>query len=126
MVRPPKTRFVGMEPGCTVFKPAGIPINRAEVVELALDEFEAIRLADLEGMDQDEAASLMNISRPTLSRILERARQAVADAVVNGKVLVIEGGNVTMVSRGRCGRCGTETMQGRPGTGRHRCRKGRS
>lgn len=97
---------------------------QAEVVELGLDEFEAIRLADLEGMDQDEAASLMNISRPTFSRILERARLAVADALVNGKALVIEGGNVTMVRRGRCGHCGNETLQGRPGKGRHRCRKG--
>ena len=126
MVRPPKTRFVGMEPGYTVFKPAGIPIPQADPVELPLDAFEAIRLVDLEGLDQDEAAALMNISRPTLSRILERGRRAMADAVVNGKALVIEGGNVTMVRRGRCGYCGTETIQGRPGIGRHRCRKGRS
>lgn len=120
MVRPQKLRFVGMEPGFRMFKPVGIPAVDMEQIVLTLDEFEAIRLVDFDGMDHEGASALIGVSRPTLSRLIEQARHKVADAVVTGKVLVIEGGNVEMVSRGRCEDCGWEIPRGRRGGG-HRC-----
>ena len=124
MARPQKRRFVGMEPGFRMFKPVGIPAVKIEQVVLTLDEFEAIRLVDLEGMDHEGAAALIEISRPTFSRLVEQARAKVAEAIVTGKTLVIEGGNVEMVSRGRCDDCGWEIPLGR-GAGRHHCGNGR-
>jgi uncharacterized protein len=120
MVRPRKLRLIGMEPEFRIFKPVGIPAIEIEQVLLALDEFEAVRLVDFEGMDHEGASALIGISRPTLSRLVEQARHKVADAVVTGKALVIEGGNVEMVSRGRCDDCGWEVPRNRRG-GRHRC-----
>ena len=120
MVRPRKLRFVGMEPGFRMFKPVGIPAVDMEQIVLTLDEFEAIRLVDFDGMNHEGASELIGVSRPTLSRLVEQARHKVADAVVTGKVLVIEGGNVEMVSRGRCEDCGWEFPWGRGGGG-HRC-----
>lgn len=66
--------------------------NKLQGVCLSLDEFEAIRLADLEGLKQVEAARLMHVSRPTFSRIVASARRKVADGLVNIKAIRIEGG----------------------------------
>jgi len=109
-----------MEPGFRMFKAVGIPAMEMDQIILALDEFEALRLVDFEGMDHEGAAALIEISRPTLSRLVETARRKVADAIVTGKALVIEGGNVEVVNRGRCDDCGWEMPRGR-GMGRHRC-----
>jgi len=94
MPRPHCRRFVSGSPAASVFKPAGIPLNALEEVVLALDEFEALRLADLEALYQEAAAEKMGISRPTLSRVLDSARRKVADALVHGKALRIGGGPV--------------------------------
>lgn len=94
MPRPHCRRFVSGSPVASVFKPAGIPLRTLDEVVLTLDEFEALRLADLEELYQEAAASRMRISRPTLSRILDSARRKVADALVHGKALRIEGGPV--------------------------------
>jgi len=61
-----------------------------EQIGLGLDELEALRLADLEGLYQEEAAAQMNVSRQTFGRIINEARRKVAEAIINGKVLVIE------------------------------------
>ena len=61
---------------------------------LHFDEYEAIRLLDYEGLMQEQAAERMNVSRPTLTRIYEQARRSMAKAFVEGKMIVIEGGNV--------------------------------
>ena len=82
MPRPQCMRFVGNGPVVAVFKPAGIPIHALAQVAMTLDEFEALRLADLEGLYQEDAASRMGVSRPTLGRILESARRKVAEALV--------------------------------------------
>ena len=63
-------------------------------VTLSLDEYESIRLADLEGLYQEEAAQRMNISRQTFGRIIEAAHKKIADALINGKAIKIEGGNI--------------------------------
>jgi len=89
MSRPKKCRCINCLPNCSYFKPKGIPIVQLEEVRLNLDEFEAIRLADYEGLYHDKAAERMSISRATFSRILDVARQKVADAITNGKALQI-------------------------------------
>ena len=86
-------------PGVTFFKPAGIPLRALEESRLTVEEAEAIRLKDLEGLEQEEGAEKMNISRPTFQRVLASARQKIADALLNGKAIRIEGGNFEMSPR---------------------------
>ena len=99
MPRPPKCRRVDFIPEVTYFKPAGIPLRALEEVRLTVEEAEAIRLKDLEGLEQEEGAGKMNVSRPTFQRVLASARQKVADALLNGKAIRIEGGNFEMSPR---------------------------
>ncbi|NLI78762.1 MAG: DUF134 domain-containing protein [Candidatus Riflebacteria bacterium] len=94
MVRPHSCRRVTGQPGASVFKPAGIPGRLLERVVMTLDEFEAIRLADGEGLLQEEASTRMGISRPTFGRILETAHRKVATVLTRGLALHIEGGPV--------------------------------
>ena len=91
-MRPKKTRWIKCAPGERCFKPRCKPLSKLKGVYLSLDEFEAIRLADLEGLKQINAAKLMHVSRPTFSRIVASARQKIADGLVNIKVIRIEGG----------------------------------
>jgi len=79
-------------PQSSYYKPRGIPLAVLQHVTLTVDELEAIRLTDLQGMYQAQAAERMNISRQTLGRILESAHKKIADALVNGKALSIQGG----------------------------------
>jgi len=85
-------------PENTHFKPAGVDDRVCDEVFLTLDEFEAIRLAFHEGMYQEQAASMMNVSRPTFGRIIESAQYKIADFLVNGKHLKITGGDIFVVS----------------------------
>ncbi|PLX71521.1 MAG: DNA-binding protein [Denitrovibrio sp.] len=94
MPRPSKPRTIGVRPEICNFKPRGIPTKKLKSVNIALDEFEAIRLADYEGLSHEDASVLMNISRPTFSRLVEKARINIANFLVEGAELVIEGGNV--------------------------------
>ncbi len=99
MPRPFKCRRVSFVPGVTYFKPAGIPMRILQEVHISLDELEAIRLKDLEGLEQEQGAEKMNVSRPTYQRILSSARQKIADALLNGRALRIEGGNFELIHR---------------------------
>jgi uncharacterized protein len=107
MVRPRNCRRVGCLPESYYFKPRGIPMIKLEEVHLTVDEFEAIRLADLEGLYQEKAAAKMNISRQTFGRIIESGHKKVAEALVKGKALKIEGGDIDMASMRafRCSDC---------------------
>ena len=96
MPRPCCRRHVGCAPDAIYFKPTGVPLHLLEEVVLPLDELEALRLADLNGQYQEQAAEQMKISRATFARIIEVARQKVADALINGKALRIEGGPVVI------------------------------
>jgi predicted DNA-binding protein (UPF0251 family) len=91
-VRPKKTRWVKCLPGERCFRPKCRKPAELEGIALSLDEFEAIRLADLEEMSHAPAAKLMKISRSTFTRILSKAHKKVADALVNIKIIHIEGG----------------------------------
>jgi predicted DNA-binding protein (UPF0251 family) len=86
-------------PGVTYFKPAGIPLRSLEEMRLSVEEAEALRLKDLEGLEQEQGAEKMNISRPTFQRVLASARQKIADALLNGKAIKIEGGNFEIAHR---------------------------
>ncbi|HHP51143.1 MAG TPA: DUF134 domain-containing protein [Moorella mulderi] len=92
MPRPPKRRRVSFVPTFTYFKPAAVPLSQLEEVVLAVEELEAIRLRDLEGLEQEECAERMGVSRPTFFRILSAARSKVADALIHGKAIRVEGG----------------------------------
>jgi predicted DNA-binding protein (UPF0251 family)/predicted Fe-Mo cluster-binding NifX family protein len=94
--RPQCRRNIGFLPQVTYFKPAGVPIGEIEEVVLHHDELEALRLKDLLGIPQEEAATRMNVSQPTFHRLLLSAHEKMARAVINGKALRIEGGNVTV------------------------------
>ncbi len=94
MPRPKRCRRIAGPPGCVVFKPAGVPASTLSEVVLELDELEAIRLADLEGLYQEQAAEQMNVSRQTFGRIVAAARKKVAQVLVEGQSLRIEGGSV--------------------------------
>ncbi|MBW6486796.1 MAG: DUF134 domain-containing protein [Syntrophobacterales bacterium] len=96
MPRPKCCRQIFAMPEKISFKPEGERAALFVEVLLNLDEYEAIRLADLEGLYQAQAAARMNISRQTFGRIIEAAHRKVADVLVNGKVLKIEGGSVSM------------------------------
>ncbi len=103
MSRPQKCRRIGFLPNAQFFKPSGIPLDRLETIDLSMEEAEALRLKDLEGMEQEPASRRMNVSRPTFQRILASARYKVSDAILNGKAVQITGGNVEITfSRFRC------------------------
>lgn len=99
MPRPVKWRRVYSVPGVTYFKPAGIPLRVLNEVCLTVEEAEAIRLKDAEGLQQEQGAERMNISRPTFQRVLGAARKKIADALLNGKAIRIEGGSFEMAFR---------------------------
>jgi predicted DNA-binding protein (UPF0251 family) len=89
MPRPAQPRRIDLPRPVAGFKPIGRPLRATPVLTLALDGLEALRLADLEGLYQEAAAERMGVSRPTFARVLARARAAVAEALVEGKVLVV-------------------------------------
>ena len=140
MPRPTKWRRVGFVPEVTYFKPTGIPMGALEAISLSVEELEAIRLKDQEGLQQEECAQQMGISRPTFHRVLGSARSKIADALTNGKAIRIEGGDFEVDRRRfRCGWDESEPespvykisddemricfMCPRSGAGRQRCRR---
>ena len=101
MPRPRKLRFVQGRPIVDAFIPNRMPPWGREEVILPIEDLEAIKLNDFQGLDQETAARMMNVSRQTFGRILIEARTIVADALVMGKILRIEGGNFEIPPRGR-------------------------
>jgi predicted DNA-binding protein (UPF0251 family) len=102
-----RKRRVEEPPGYSHFKPAGIPRRDLESVLLSVDEYEAIRLADYMKFEHLESSQRMNISRPTFTRLIEQARYKVAQALIDGKQLIINGGNIDFERTLRqCNSCG--------------------
>ena len=148
MPRPKSCRWVRFQPRSQFFKPRGIPLQFLEEVSLSIDEFEAIRLADFDGLYQEEASKKMRISRQTFGRILSEAHRKIGECLVLGKALRIEGGEYLLLTRKfqctscasvwdvpygrprsrRCPHCGDNNIQrseGREGHGRRGFRRGR-
>jgi len=99
MGRPKKNRIIEFPPNISYFKPRGIPMFDLKEVKLTYDAVESIRLADLLGMTHEEAGRQMGVSRATFGRIVENARALIADAIINGKAINIEGGNYRMMEQ---------------------------
>lgn len=96
--RPKKYRIIRVDPRINQFSPRGRP-GRPDEICLAMDEFEAVRLVDFMGLSQEKAAESMRISQQTFSRILKRAHRTIADAIVQGKIIKIQGGHYVFSSR---------------------------
>jgi predicted DNA-binding protein (UPF0251 family) len=106
MPRPEKKRRVLQPPLVSDFKPTGIPRGFLETLEMTIDEYEAIRLADYLGYDHETASIEMKISRPTFSRLIEKARHKIAKTIVDGLYLKIAGGSIHFQSnRIHCKNC---------------------
>lgn len=114
MSRPRKWRKVCCLPESARFGPLGVAPNAAQIVTMTVDEYETIRLIDREGFTQEECARQMGIARTTVQGIYDNARKKLADSLVNGKVLIIEGGDYKLCD-------GLEMTCGCGGCQRHRC-----
>ncbi len=101
MARPRKTCLIRGTPMSNIFKPKGIPACDLEEVVLSVEGLEAIRLSDLEKMDQETASSQMNVSRQTFGRVLSEARSQIANGLVNGRLIRIHGGSYTLHNTNR-------------------------
>ena len=128
MTRPKYCRKIGCEPGANYYRPEGIPSADLEEIIITLDEFEALRLADFECFYQENCAEKMNISRQTFGRIIDSARKKIADALIHGKALRIEGGIVSLEENGEmiCSACDHSTQCFKKNNEDHscpRCRK---
>ena len=117
MPRPRKWRRVCCLPDSNRFGPLDSPTDAVNTVNMTVDEYETIRLIDLDGFTQEECANQMNISRTTVQGIYDEARKKLAESLVNGKVLWIEGGEYQLCD-------GSGTGCGRGGCRRHRCGRG--
>jgi len=109
MSRPVKWRKVCCLPETNLFGPLNAKNLDEGIITMSVEEYETIRLIDLEGMLQEECAESMNVARTTVQRIYNDARKKLADALINGNVLKIEGGNYKLCEEGQqvygCGRC---------------------
>jgi predicted DNA-binding protein (UPF0251 family) len=119
MGRPKKCRWVEIEPGVTFFKPRGIPLRSLQQIVITVDELEAMRLADFLEMTQEEVAQKMQVSRPTVTRMLSRAHRAVAEALVHGKAICIQGGDYCVGQQ--CQECGQWYIQETGDSGSQGC-----
>ncbi len=120
---PNRRRFrkVMMPPPMEGFKPFGVPMRELEPVILLYEEFEALRLADYENLTHKEAAEKMNISRPTFTRLYDKARKTIAKAFVESKAIFIQGGTyITDDYWYRCFNCHETMISIKPA---RRCRK---
>lgn len=115
--RPKRKRIISFSPEVTYFKPAGIPLRNLSEEVLSLDEVEAIRLSDINDLNQEEAAQKMGISRVTFLRVLHSAHKKVANSLIYGKAINMKGGDVIMPNLDRTGPTGQGPRTGR-GVGR--------
>lgn len=107
MPRPRKRRRVWHEPKPAIFKPVGVPLHQLQAITLLHEELEALRLVDLDGLYQEDAARQMNVSRSTLQRIVSAARTKVVQALIEGAALHIEGGTFRVATKyWQCSDCG--------------------
>jgi len=113
MVRPKKHKFVEFEPGVVYFKPQGVPLRELTEVILSIDELETLRLSNIENLSQTESAEKMGVHQSTFQRTLSRAREKVADALVHGKAIKINGGEYKMPRGNRTGPEGKGPRTGR-------------
>lgn len=100
--RPRRGRFCQPFTGDAFYKPRAIPLSELEILDLGQDELEAMRLCDHEGLEQEEAAKKMNVSRGTVQRLLYSGRKKTVEALISSKALRIEGGEHILPPPGWC------------------------
>ena len=106
MARPEKNRKICHPPLMKGFKPYGIPLCKIETIRLTFEEYESIRLVNYEMLSQEHAADKMNVSRPTLTRIYNKAIKIITKAFIEGKAIEIKGGNYDLDNEWyRCRKC---------------------
>lgn len=122
MPRPIKRRRVCCLPQCSQFGPFNQEgqVNKEEFVIMTIDEYETIRLIDLEALTQEECAQQLNVARTTVQKVYMDARRKLADSLVNGKILRIEGGNYILCEELDRPHCGSHCCRRRCGKGLHR------
>lgn len=113
MVRPFKQKQILNIPNVTYFKPRGIELNKIEEINLTFDEIESIRLSDLNELNQTDAANMMQIHQSTFQRLLTRARQKIANALIYGKAIKMYGGAYKMPNFDGTGPTGKGSKTGR-------------
>ena len=113
MVRPRRARRIRFMPDVTYFKPQGIRIRNLEIIELTFDEIECVRLSEIKELSQVDAAKKMKIHQSTFQRSLARARKKIADALINGKAIKIQGGIYKMPKGDKTGPEGKGPKTGR-------------
>lgn len=118
MPRPTKWRKVCCMPGSTLYGPLNGFLDRESVIPMTVEEYESLRLIDLEGQTQEECAERMQVARATVQGIYKSARTKVAESLVNGRALKIEGGNFQLYSE-------DERVSDCPGCRRQHCGHGR-
>ncbi|MDD3094665.1 MAG: DUF134 domain-containing protein [Candidatus Neomarinimicrobiota bacterium] len=112
MPRPPKTRWIYGDFEAEYFKPRGRRMSEIDEISLEADELEALRLADLEELYQNDAAEKMGVSRQTFGNILKHAHQKIADALIHGKAIRMFPPSGGQQHCHRCGQPWSETIQG--------------
>ncbi len=123
-MRPLKCRKVRCKPDSNYFKPRGVSLGALQELALGIDEFEAVRLADFEGLYQEAAAKRMKISRQTFGNLIVSAHRKIADCLVNAKALKIEARPMAALRRRcACRRCGNAWQKNRRKDGFARCLK---
>jgi len=115
--RPKRKRCISFVPEITYFKPAGIPLRELQEEILTLDEVEALRLTDIEGLDQESAAKKMEVARITYLKIIHSAHKKVSKALIFGKSIQMKGGDIIMPNLDGTGPAGGGSRTGR-GMGR--------
>ncbi|XMB72774.1 DUF134 domain-containing protein [Mycoplasmatota bacterium WC30] len=104
MPRPAKPRSICEMPKYSVFGPKGVKMNKLNKIELRIDELESIKLIDYFGYTQEEAAAQMNVARTTVQRIYNTARQKIAASLIDGAVIIVEGGEIVLCDED-CEKC---------------------
>ena len=111
MRKPYRKRRIHLPPNFKNFKPSGISRSHLKSLTITVDEYEALRLADYEGLEHLQASEMMDISRPTFTRLIEKARNKIARAIIEGMEIVVEGGNIEFQNTlCRCRDCGDEQI----------------
>lgn len=114
MPRPRHCRYVEQPPSATYFKPCGVPLRCLDEVRLPVEGLEALRLSDMEGLTGAQAAQRVRVSRFTYARTLTAARKAVAEALVTGKALRVEGGTYAFIGGGQGAPCPAKRRKAMP------------
>lgn len=106
MPRPQKSRKICSPPKMQGFKPFGIAFCEIDHIIMQYDEYESIKLVNYDKLSQEDASERMEVSRPTLTRIFNSALTKIAQAFVEGKSIIIEGGNIEFDKEWyKCNKC---------------------